>query len=167
MQQSCLGCCIPKRYVIVLLAFFGYINMYCLRTNLSMAIVQMTSGHNITLANGTIEYQVSAFKLSFFTLHCDQGHFGVFFHLKFFFQEPEFDWNSKQKGFVLSAFSYGYLLAPLGGFLGTKYGGGTIFGIGVLMTGVTTLFTQLVLSINFYLFILSRVIEGMFEVSET
>ena len=34
------------------------------------------------------------------------------------------------------------------------------------MTGVTTLFTQLVLNINFYLFILSRVIEGMFEVSE-
>lgn len=55
-------------------------------------------------------------------------------------------------------------MAPLGGLLATKYGGGTIFGIGVLMTGVTTLFTQLVLNINFYLFILTRVIEGLFEV---
>ncbi|XP_065208294.1 vesicular glutamate transporter 3-like [Planococcus citri] len=135
MQQMCLSCCcIPKRYVIVLLAFFGYINMYCLRTNLSMAIVQMTSQKNITLENGTI-----------------------------ITEEPEFNWDSKQKGFVLSAFSYGYLAAPLGGFLATKFGGGTIFGIGVLMTGVTTLFTQLVLYLHFYLFIASRVIEGLFE----
>lgn len=48
-----------------------------------------------------------------------------------------------------------------------KLGGGTIFGIGVLVTGITTLFTQLLLNFNFYLFIVSRIVEGAFEVIAT
>ena len=38
--------------------------------------------------------------------------------------EKYFDWNSKQKGFALGAFFYGYITTHiLGGILATKYGG--------------------------------------------
>lgn len=39
-------------------------------------------------------------------------------------QEQEFPWNSKQKGLILSAFFWGYVMTPiLGGWLGSKFGG--------------------------------------------
>ena len=50
-----------KRYMIAFLAFFGYMNMFCLRANLSMAIVQMTSNETILLENGTL-IEVSRYK---------------------------------------------------------------------------------------------------------
>lgn len=44
---------VQKRYLIAFLAFFGYVNMYCLRTNLSMALVEMTTIRPTLLENGT------------------------------------------------------------------------------------------------------------------
>jgi len=69
-----------RRYLVVLLAFFGFINIYTLRINLSVAIVAMTENRTIEHANGSVTY------------------------------EQYFDWNSKQQGLVLSSFFYGKVL---------------------------------------------------------
>lgn len=45
-----------RRYIIVLLAFLGYISNYSLRVNLSVAIVKMTEIREIVHENGTIGY---------------------------------------------------------------------------------------------------------------
>lgn len=45
-----------RRYIVVLLAFFGYFNMYTLRTVLSIGIVAMTEKRTIFFSNGTIGY---------------------------------------------------------------------------------------------------------------
>lgn len=42
-----------KRYIISILAFFGFMNVYALRTNLNIAIVDITAYKNITLEDGT------------------------------------------------------------------------------------------------------------------
>lgn len=43
-----------KRYLVAVLALFGFFNVYALRANLSIAIVDMTQLKNVTLENGTI-----------------------------------------------------------------------------------------------------------------
>lgn len=45
-----------RRYIVVILAFFGFFNVYSLRVNLSVAIVAMTENRTIDYGNGTYGY---------------------------------------------------------------------------------------------------------------
>lgn len=86
-----------QRYIVVLLAFFGFFNVYSLRVNLSVAIVAMTENRTVTDADGNVSY------------------------------EQDFPWDSKQKGLILSSFFYGYIMTQfLGGYIGTKVGGNIV-----------------------------------------
>ncbi|XP_065208297.1 vesicular glutamate transporter 3-like [Planococcus citri] len=122
-----------KRYMIAFLAFFGYVNMFCLRANLSMAIVEMTSNKTVVLENGTLV------------------------------RRPEFEWSSQDKGFALSAFSFGYIFTVVGGLMAAKYGGATVFGVGIALTALATFLTPYLVYLDFKWFIMSRIVEGIFE----
>ena len=50
--------CLPKRYVLALLSFLGFFNVYCLRVDLSVALVAMTTNYTRVRSDGT-EYMVS------------------------------------------------------------------------------------------------------------
>lgn len=43
-----------RRYIVVLMAFFGFFNVYSLRVNLSVGIVAMTENRTIYYENGTV-----------------------------------------------------------------------------------------------------------------
>lgn len=45
-----------RRYIVVLMAFCGFFNVYSLRVNLSVGIVAMTENRTVHYANGTIGY---------------------------------------------------------------------------------------------------------------
>lgn len=45
-----------RRYIVVLMAFFGFFNVYTLRVNLSVGIVAMTENRTIYYSNGTVGY---------------------------------------------------------------------------------------------------------------
>ncbi|KAG5675888.1 hypothetical protein PVAND_005753 [Polypedilum vanderplanki] len=121
-----------KRYLVVLMAFLGYINLYTLRVNMSVAIVAMTDNKSI--------------------IHDDNSE--TF--------EPEFDWSSKAKGYVLSSFFYGYICTQIpGGILASKIGGQWVFGLGILGTAVMTLLTPILCYQGIGYLILSRVIQGI------
>ena len=48
-HRDCLPC-IPVRYVLAFVSFLGFVNVYILRVNLSMAIIQMVdTTSNVTL----------------------------------------------------------------------------------------------------------------------
>ena len=49
--------CMPKRYILAILSFFGFFNVYCLRVDLSVALVAMTSNHTRVKYDGS-EYWV-------------------------------------------------------------------------------------------------------------
>lgn len=86
-----------RRYFVVMMAFFGLFNVYALRINLSVAIVAMTENRTIEHSDGSLTY------------------------------EQYFPWDSKQKGYVLSSFFYGYLLTQVaGGVLAAKIGGNLV-----------------------------------------
>lgn len=68
-----------------------------MRVNLSVAIVAMTENRTTVQADGTI------------------------------IQERDFDWNSREKGFALGAFFYGYICTQfIGGFVASKFGGSLV-----------------------------------------
>lgn len=86
-----------RRYFVVLMAFLGLFNVYALRVNLSVAIVAMTENRTVQHADGTVTY------------------------------EQYFDWDSKQKGYILSSFFYGYLMTQvIGGVIAAKIGGNLV-----------------------------------------
>lgn len=82
------------------------------------------------------------------------------------FQGPEFPWNRQTQGVILGSFFYGYILTQiLGGWLACRYGGKRLFVSGVFVTAVMTLVTPALARMHLYLLIISRVIEGLFEVN--
>lgn len=94
MVEDKLPVYLRKRYWVVFLAFFGFVNLYTMRVNLSVAIVAMTENRTI--------------------LHPD-GSQTV---------ERDFDWSSKERGFALSSFFYGYITTMfIGGYIASKFGG--------------------------------------------
>jgi len=54
VDYNCVRVSFAKRYIITLLAFVGIFLMIALRTNLSMALPQMTSAKNVTMGNETV-----------------------------------------------------------------------------------------------------------------
>ena len=78
--------------------------------------------------------------------------------------EQYFDWNSKQKGLILSSFFYGYITTQLvGGYLGLLFGGNIVFGLGIGMTAILTLLTPIAANSSLSALIAIRVVEGVFE----
>ncbi|KAJ8946673.1 hypothetical protein NQ318_019988 [Aromia moschata] len=123
-----------KRYVVAALSFAGFFSAYLLRVNLSVAIVDMTEIKTVTLANGTIIYS------------------------------REFDWDTRIQGYILGAFFYGYASTQLiGGYLGARFGGKRVFGMGIAATALLTVLTPWVARWNVYLFLILRTLEGICE----
>ncbi|XP_055701272.1 vesicular glutamate transporter 1-like [Phlebotomus papatasi] len=123
-----------RRYIVVMMAFFGFFNVYALRVNLSVAIVAMTQKINVTLENGTVV------------------------------QEQLFDWDTTQQGLVLSSFFYGYIWTQfIGGVLASKIGGHYVFGAGIGITAILTLLTPIAANHSVYMLLAVRIVEGVFE----
>lgn len=77
-------------------------------------------------------------------------------------QEQYFDWNSKEQGFVLSSFFYGYILTQLlGGYLGAKFGGTLVLGIGIFATSVLTMLIPIAAHAGLYTLIAVRLMQGI------
>ena len=57
--EACCCKCMPKRYLLALLTFTGFVNVYTLRVNLSVAMVAMVSSSVKQFPNGT-SYTVSS-----------------------------------------------------------------------------------------------------------
>lgn len=66
---------------------------------------------------------------------------------------------------VLGSFFYGYVCTQIpGGRLAEVFGGKRVYGIGVFITSLFTILSPIAARINFPLFILVRILEGMGEV---
>ena len=112
--------------------------MYIMRVNFSIAIVAMTSNVSTTNADGTITYT------------------------------KDFDWNSKEQGWVLGAFFYGYVLTQMiGGFLSRIIGAGRLCGIAILGSALLTLSTPMFVYYGTIPLMIVRALLGICQVSST
>uniref|UniRef100_H2ZGY3 Sialin n=1 Tax=Ciona savignyi TaxID=51511 RepID=H2ZGY3_CIOSA len=131
-----VGTWLSTRFSLAYLAFFGFMNVYALRVNLSVAILSMVNSTYMASHNNS-------------NISGDTG---------------EFNWDAHKRSLVLGAFFYGYILTQLpGGYLASRFGGKWLFGGGVLCTSVLTLLTPVAARTSFALLIVVRVLEGIGE----
>lgn len=111
----------PKRYILAIMTFLGFMNMYALRVNLNVAIGAMVNNHTVHQRGYTVT------------------------------TEAEFDWDSKLQGIVLGSFYYGYAFLQLpGGCLALKLGGTRIFGYAIFLASMLTLLTPVATRYSVY-----------------
>ncbi|XP_046377073.2 sialin-like isoform X1 [Haliotis rufescens] len=138
---------IQARHFLALMAFMGFFNVYCLRVNLSMAVVAMANTSSSTHNNDS----TSQCRPLYNTSSPSQN-------------SGEFNWDEQTQGLILGAFFYGYVTTQVpGGFLAERYGAKRIFGFGILCTSVLTLFTPLAARWHLYAFYTLRILEGIGE----
>ncbi|KAK6765892.1 hypothetical protein RB195_025672 [Necator americanus] len=126
---------LARRHFVAALALLGFANIYAMRANLSVAIVEMTTGTNKQI-NGT-------------NVHIE-GEFR--------------EWSTVTQGVVLGSFFYGYILTQIpGGFLAHNYGGKNVFLCGIFGTAVFTLLTPPLAKIGYGVLVFARFAEGLFE----
>jgi len=131
---------------MAVLAHIGFVVVYALRVNLSVALVAMV---NNTYANPDQGNDPE----------CSTGNRTVEAY-----NGGIYNWDKNEQGFILSSFFYGYLFTQLpGGFLASKYGGKWVFGIGILCTSLLTLVTPLAAGWGFKYLIAVRILEGLGE----
>jgi len=89
------------RLVLVFMAFLGFVNVYCLRVNLSVALVAMLNHTQHTSAsysdNNSVDICVSNESTGANESGTDDMKGG------------EFNWDSHTQGTILAAFFYGYI----------------------------------------------------------
>lgn len=123
----------PKRYVLLLMIFIGFVNIYAMRVNLNVALVAMVNNQTI------IKGGVSIVK------------------------QAEFDWSSKLQGLVLGSFFYGYWVLQIpGAWVALKIGGTRVFGYGVLLTSLLAIITPIAARYHVMALIGVRIFQGLF-----
>ncbi|KAG8179636.1 hypothetical protein JTE90_007366 [Oedothorax gibbosus] len=115
---------LPCRYVLSLLGFLGFCNVYALRVNLSVALVAMVDHTAPNATPGGEECRP----------HNHTPHTLL--------RQGEFPWGAETQATILGAFFYGYMVTQIpGGRLAERGGGKWLFGGGVLATSLLTLLT--------------------------
>ncbi|CAF1005945.1 unnamed protein product [Adineta ricciae] len=137
---------IYTRYVIAGWAFFGFLCLYMLRVNLSVAIVAMTVPQGPK--NDSVEACPSEMNES-------SSHPA---------KHGDFHWDSVTQGYVLGSFFYGYILSQfIGGILAERFGAKWVFGGGLLGAGILTLLAPTAAKIHVGLLIAIRIFIGILE----
>ncbi len=78
--------------------------------------------------------------------------------------QQEFGWSDSQKGFILSAFSAGYLITQLlGGLLSNRFGGRNVYLVAVAAWSLFTVFTPVAAYVAFSALITLRILLGVGE----
>lgn len=140
---------IQTRHVLVLLGFLGFVNVYALRVNLSVALVAMVN-HTAIKSNSSPAAQRG---------ECSNGNL-----TEEATQDGPLVWDEYDQGIALGAFFYGYVLTQVpGGRLAERVGAKWLYGAGVLTTALLTLLTPLAALNSFHAFVALRVMMGLGE----
>ncbi|KAH3787125.1 hypothetical protein DPMN_165246 [Dreissena polymorpha] len=153
------------RLALAVLGFFGFLNVYALRINMSIAIVCMVNHTAIkgleaaanTSSNGTIISASEASRCGLLTTD-ESGNLTTTSKNA----DGEFVWEEQTQGFILGSFFWGYLLTQIpGGWLATKIGGKRIFGYSMLLATIATFLTPVGAQTHYVFLIVLRVIVGI------
>ncbi|CAD5121055.1 DgyrCDS9595 [Dimorphilus gyrociliatus] len=130
------------RLLLAFVGFLGFVNLYALRVNMSVAIVCMVNNTALSDSNSTQECEINSTSTSN--------------------SDGEFVWDRTTQGYILGSFFYGYAITQIpGGWLAQRFGGKRIFGGFMLMTAIATLLTPVGAEASVYFLITLRFIKGL------
>ncbi|KAG8180927.1 hypothetical protein JTE90_013933 [Oedothorax gibbosus] len=156
-ESGCLTGLLQKRYIFRLLGFLGFVNVYAMRVNLSVALVAMV--YTPPKPDGFDREGTCANLLPY-----DPGHHGADNDTYPTMASNQFNWDSKEQSDILGAFFYGYVITQIpGGILAEKYGAKWFYCGGILVTSVFTLLTPWAAEWGFWPLFVARFIEGLGE----
>ena len=151
------------RLVLTIMVFFGVYHLMALRFNLSMALVCMTNDptedvENRNTSNETITIQDDKVAQCPSEYTENDNDTEVISR-----SEPrEFTWSKPFQGALLSSFFYGYILTQvLGGYFSDRFGGKTVFLVGMTTLSGTSLLIPVFARINPGLVVGVRVLQGL------
>ncbi|XP_002734991.1 sialin-like [Saccoglossus kowalevskii] len=140
---------ILARHVLALMFFVGFMNLYSVRNNLSVAIVAMvnTTGQPVQLYNESECYRPGE----------DDPTSAVD-------QSGDFFWDSYQQGILLGAYYYGYAIAQVfGAWMEKRIGGRIVMACSMGLASIVTLLTPPAAYLGFWVIFLCRFLIGLFH----
>ncbi|XP_066986838.1 sialin-like [Macrobrachium rosenbergii] len=166
---------IPARVVLTLMTFFGCINLYMVRVNLSVCIVAMVRPTNNSLRMGGDANPECDFKSSELMVNKSMLTMNSSMEAVSPSNEPDIlaashemggqvDWDEATQGMILGSFFYGYTLTQIiGGRLAEKFGTKIIFGICILSGGISAVLTPVAARAHFGLVMALRLLQGIMQ----
>ncbi|KAK7110094.1 sialin-like [Littorina saxatilis] len=161
------------RLGLAVMGFFGFILVYSVRVNLSVAIVcmvnrtaiaaaddnnMMMTNSNFTNSSVTTQSPVSVDTecAAVVKAHSGNGTSGSSLDM-----QGTIVWDKKSQGAVLGAFFWGYLVSQIpSGLLAVRIGGKWCFGVAMLMAGVLTILTPVIAVHSFEGMMVVRILLG-------
>ncbi|CAC5399523.1 SLC17A5 [Mytilus coruscus] len=141
-------CCCSQRWILAYVAYLGFLCLYAVRFNLSVAIVCMvkTETNNSSMGND----------------HINGTCPGTSESIEVTNQHAEFDWNKDTRANILAAFFYGYIITQIpGGWIADRFGGRRIIGSALLICGICTILTPVCARTSVILVYIVRAINGL------
>ncbi|XP_064638978.1 sialin-like [Lineus longissimus] len=136
------------RHVLVLMAFFGTVNLYTIRFGISVALVAMVNQTAVLVPSGINGSE-----------ECPQN---IQNQTNSTAKDGEFVWDAETQGIINGAFSYGYIVTQIpGGWLADKIGGKHVMGTGIFGMGILTILIPVAARLSLYAFIALRVVQGL------
>lgn len=167
-----MGTCeVPARLSVAFLVALGVMVLYMLRVNLSVAIVAMVQTPSSSTSTQNQAYcnevnNITAPQWQNVSTVKDETDLNSTLNQQI--DERIDDASGQllltgaQKGMVLGAFFYGYIITSIpGGRLAELYGTKIVFGCSILATGILTLFTPIAAKVNYIVLIVIRVLIGV------
>ncbi|XP_022239379.1 putative inorganic phosphate cotransporter [Limulus polyphemus] len=136
----------PTRYVLTLMGFWGFFNLYALRVTLNVAIVAMVNSSKVE-KNVTMIDECPLPNNENSTSSAKEG---------------VFQWDEKIQGIILGSFYYGYVVTQIpGGRMSEIYGSKWLFGGCLLITSVLSLLIPVLARLNVMALIAARILQGL------
>ncbi|CAG0880736.1 unnamed protein product [Darwinula stevensoni] len=137
---------VPKRYVLVLMAFLGFVMDYAVRININIAIVSMVNQSAIPHVSFEAQAAECGFSNSSLTTEDMQE-----------LQAGEFAWDEDVQTLILSSFYWGYVVTVFpAGIWAEKLGGKNVLGFGILIGGILQFAAPMAARLHFIALIVQR-----------
>lgn len=147
------------RVALAIIAFLGFVILYALRVNMSVALVCMVNHTAIDLMHSN---QSTTERYANNATATGEGRCASNAATAGQKSDGEFIWDKETQGVILGAFFYGYLVTQLpGGILAQKFGGKRVLGYFLVVASTATLFCGFGARYSPYMLIFLRVIIGM------
>lgn len=161
---------LTSRVALAIVGFLGFVNLYALRVNLSVAMVcmlnqtavQQTKYNRLMMFNDSSvnDSQSPVGKAELTDVQCT-GNLGTS-QKTLQPKDGEFDWDKETQGIILGAFFWGYLVTQIpGGWLAQRFGGKRVCGYFMLLASVATILSPVGARYSPYILIILRVVNGL------
>ena len=156
IENMCSLASLSAIQVLTVFVFWGQIQNYMMRTNLSILIVAMVKEprnkssefNNLTCSDNLIQTKTTSSNVTE-----EESNESI-----------KFDWGPFEQGQILAAFSYGYIATQiLGGRLAERFGSKKVYGGALFLTGIVTFLLPAAAKLGSGVFIALRILQGVLE----